>query len=126
MTIKQVNYVRRLLNNEGISFMEFELAAKHSNNRTKMLEELDHTETQSLIESLVGKSSKDKMQGKIMSMAHEMRWELPNGKVDIERLNAWCNKHTPFHKNFDKLNSNELPKVVSIFENVYKSFLKAI
>lgn len=126
MTEKQVKFVRILLANEGISSMENEFALEFSNNRTNELALLNHSETQKLIESLNGKSSKDKMQGKIMSMAHEMRWELKSGKVDIERLNAWCEKHTPFHKQFDKLSAKQLPKVVAIFEKVYESYLKAL
>lgn len=126
MTEKQVNYTRTLLHKEGVSFMEADLALKYSNGKTADLSKLNHTETQAIIEYLGGKSDKDKMQGKIMSMAHEMRWELPNGKVDVARLNAWCQKHTPFHKDFDALTIKELPKVVGIFEKVYESYLKAL
>lgn len=126
MTPKQVKYVRQILEKEGISYMENDLAQEFSNNRTRDISKLTHPETQNLIYSFVDKSPKDKMQGKIMSMAHEMRWELPNGKIDLKRLDAWCIKHTPFHKPFDRLTVKELPKVVGIFEKVYKSYLKAI
>lgn len=126
MTEKQIKLVRVLLNREGISYMENDLCLQFSNNKTDQLLFLNYKETQALIKSLVGKSPKDKMRGKIMSMAHEMRWELPNGKVDIEKLDAWCIKHTPYHKSFNLLSETELPKVVGIFENVYKSYLKSI
>ena len=126
MTKKQVKYIRVLLSKEGVSAMENDFALEFSHGRTNKMIMLNHKETQNLIESFVGKSPKDKMQGKIMSMAHEMRWELKSGKVDIERLSAWCEKHTPYKKPFDKLTAEELPKVVGIFEKVYESYLKAL
>jgi DUF917 family protein len=126
MSEKQVKYIRVLLAKEGVSSMEKEFALEFSNGRTNELSDLNHSETQKIIESFVGKSPKDKMQGKIMSIAHEMRWELKSGKVDIKRLDAWCEKHTPFHRQFDKLTVKQLPKVVAIFEKVYESYLKAL
>lgn len=126
MTPKQEKYIKAILAKEGVSCMEENYAITYSNKRTNKLAELTHKETQELFNDILGKSSKDKMKGKIISMAHEMRWKLPNGKIDIARLNAWCNKSTPFHKDFDKLTTKELTKTVGVFEKVYKSFLKAL
>lgn len=126
MTPKQTQYVRTLLSREGVSSQENEYALEFSNHRTETLEDLTHAETQALIAEFSEKSPADKMKGKILSMMHEMRWELPNGKVDIPRLNAWLIKHTPYHKPFDRLKEAELPIVVSLFEKMYKSFLKAV
>lgn len=106
--------------------MEHELALEYSHGRTETLEDLTQLETQNLIATYKEPSAYDKMKRKILSLAHEMRWELPNGKVDMARLNAWCKKHTPSHKPFDRLTEKELPVVVSLFEKVYHSFLKAI
>lgn len=126
MTPKQAQYVRRLMAREACSFMEEEYALRFSNGRTAVLEDLTHAQTQALIAEFAERSPKDKMKGKIMSMMHEMRWELPNGKVDIARLDAWLVKHTPYHKRFDALTESELPKVVAIFDKMYKGFLKAV
>ena len=126
MTPRQVEFVKRLLFKEGISFLENEYALKFSNGRTSVLEELTHTETQNLIAEFKEASPKEKMQGKILSMAHEMRWELPNGKVDMERLNKWCVKSTKAHKPFNQIPEEDLSKVVSVFEKMYKSFLKSL
>lgn len=126
MTIKQLQYVHKLLMREGISFMAEDLALEYSNHRTNKLQDLFYHETQQLISFLAGPSSKSKMQRKILSMAHEMRWEHPNGKVNIEKLDAWCVKHTPHHKPFNKLTEHELPLVVSIFEKMYKTHLNSI
>jgi len=126
MTPAQLKYVRRLMQREGISFMESEYALQFSQGRTTQLENLFYHETQELIGTLVEPSSKSKMQRKILSMAHEMRWELPNGKVDMQRLNNWCVKHTPYHKPFNALTEAELPKVVSIYQKIYDAFLKGL
>lgn len=124
MTQPQLKYVRDLMAREGITFMENEYAFKFSKGRTTNMQDLFYHETQELIGTLVEPSSKSKMQRKILSMAHEMRWELPNGKVDIARLDNWCKKHTPHHKTFNALSEDELPIVVSIFKKMYQDFLK--
>ena len=126
MTQKQLKFVSNLISREGLSFQENDIALQFSNGRTDNLEDLTHSETQNLINEFKERTPKDKMKGKILSMAHEMRWELPNGKVDFNRLNAWCKKHTPYHKQFDDLQESELTTVVSIFEKLYKGFLKAV
>lgn len=126
MTKKQLKYVYKLLEREGLTFMDNTLALEYSNYRTDELEELTHQETQNLIAHFVERSPKDKMQGKILSMAHELRWELPNGKINMERLNAWCIKHTPHHKPFNSLTEKELPIVVSIFEKMYYNLLNTL
>lgn len=126
MTTKQIKFVRVLLYKEGISCAENDMALQFSNNRTKELKDLTPAETQALIEDLNGKSPKDKMVAKILSMAHEMKWKLPNGKVDMERINNWCIKHTSYHKPLDKLTPTELGKVVSIYQKIYKTFLKSL
>ena len=66
------------------------------------------------------------MKRKILSMAHELRWETPEGKVDIARLDAWCVKYTPTHCEFNAISIEDLPTVVSIYEKMYKRFLKQL
>ncbi len=126
MTPKQIKYVRVLLYREGIPAEEEDMAFSFSNERTTKLEELTQGETQALIEDLNGKSPKDKMTAKILSLAHEMHWKKPCGKIDMKRINDWCMKSTSFHRPLDQLTDKELPKVVTVFEIMYKSFLKSI
>lgn len=125
MTPKQAKYVRQLLSREGLISEESRYTVHFSNGRTDVLEELNHAETQAFIAEFAEQSPKDKMKGKILSMMHEMRWELPNGKIDMPRLNAWLVKSAPYHKPLDALTTDELPTVVSIVEKMYKSYLKA-
>lgn len=124
-----LKYVRQLLNREGVAFMENELSLEYSKGKTKNLSELTHEETQALISFLTGgveKTPKERMVGKILSMAHEMRWELPNGKIDMDRLNAWCIKYNPHKKPLNDFTEEELPTVVSVFERMYKGYLSKI
>ena len=72
-----------------------------------------------------------KMRNKILFMAHEMGWERSvatsaKKKVDMEHLNAWCEKHGYLKKKLDEYKYEELPKLITQFEEVYKSHLKAI
>lgn len=67
------------------------------------------------------------MRRKIISMAHEIGWHnLVNGKwqIDMRSLNNWCLQHSYLKKELNKYTTDELPKLVSQFERVYKSFLK--
>ena len=126
MTPRQLIFVRKLLNREGLAFAEEEYAMVYSNNRVKDLAELTYAETQNIIAAFVKPSSADKMRRKILSMAHEMHWETSAGAVDMQRVNAWCNKHTASHCDFNAISLKELPKVVSVFEKMYKTFLKQL
>ncbi|ASZ11079.1 hypothetical protein KTO58_19845 [Chitinophaga pendula] len=66
------------------------------------------------------------MRRKIISMAHEMGWELPGGKADMRRIDGWCLQQMGLGKKLNQFNYNELPKLVSIFQKVYLQFFKAI
>lgn len=68
---------------------------------------------------------------KIIAIAHNMGWYLPpsgglRGAVDMNRINQWCIKFGFGHKKLNDYTAAELPKLVSIFESVYKQFLKGI
>lgn len=126
MTEKQKKLVRVLLFKEGIATEEENMALQFSEGRTNSLDDLTHSETQALIVELNGKSPADAMRNKILSMAHEMQWKLPSGKIDMERVDAWCIKYTAAHQPFNEINDKHLPKVVSVFTKMYNEFLKAV
>lgn len=126
MTPKQLFFVRKLMIHEGLSFAEEDYAAIFSDGRTNVLSELTHQETQALIGEFATPTPAVKMRRKILSMAHEMRWETKNGKVDFAKLDDWCVKHTPSHTNFNGISVNDLPIVVSIYEKMYNQFLKQL
>lgn len=126
MTPKQLKFVNRLLEREGLTFVSDDFAIVYSNGRTSNLEDLNHKETQKLIGEFITPSPASKMKRKILSMAHEMRWETKTGKVDMGRLNAWCVKHTPSHVDFYAIPVKDLSIVVSIYEKMYNEFLKRL
>lgn len=66
----------------------------------------------------------DKMRKKIISIAHEMNWKLANQKIDMKRLNKFCQDRTYGHKNLDEYTLRELPELVTQFEQVLKAFYK--
>jgi hypothetical protein len=126
MTPKQIKYVMLLLSQHGLTEQREEIAWEVSGGRTSKLSELSYTETNTLIKRLQGGSARDRMIGKMLSMAHEMGWEIEGGKVDMLRLNSWCQKYSPEHKPLDRISDSDLPAVVTVFEKVYLSFLKGL
>lgn len=71
-----------------------------------------------------------KMIGKIFYYAHEMGWTKRNPAnktvADGPRVDAWMLTHSYAKKKLNAYSYAELPKLVSQFEMVYKSFLKRI
>lgn len=124
MTPKQISLARYLLNANGLDKEEAVLS--FTDGRTTHLTEMTSGEFSSLINMLQGETPKDRMTKKILSMAHEMGWETPDGKADISRINAWATKYTKHKAGIDKIPEKELAGVVSVFEKVYLSFLKGI
>jgi hypothetical protein len=85
--------------------------------------------TQSTIQN--SKFKIDKMRKKIIALAHQMGWSAihptsGNKIADTKRINEWCKKYGYLHKELNSYTIDELPKLVTQFENLYKSFLKAI
>lgn len=69
-------------------------------------------------------ASIDRMKGKILSMAHEMNWRLPTGKIDMKTVNGWCRKYGYMHKPLDDYEYAELPALITQFEKMYIQFIK--
>ena len=61
---------------------------------------------------------------KIMSLAHSMRWEMKDGRVNIDKINEWCIKYGQYHKPLNYHTVDELAHLVSQFEKLYNSFLQ--
>jgi len=126
MTPKQIKYIRYLLISGGMIEHKDDVILEATEGRTTHITEMTYSESNSLIKWLTGEKSRDKQVGKILSMAHEMGWETPDGKVDMSRIDGWCGKYTIEKKALDKIGDKELPGVVTVFEKVYMSFLKGI
>lgn len=67
------------------------------------------------------------MKLKLIAMAHELGWKMPNGKINIKSLDDWCLKFSYLRKKMDDYTYRELPKLITQFEQgPYRSFLKRI
>ncbi len=102
----------------------------YSGGRTESSRELTDPEIMRLIRDLEKGFKEldraDKMRKKIISQAHEMGWELPSGKIDMDMINAWCVKYGFKHKPLNSYSYKELPVLVTQFDNMYNDYLKAI
>lgn len=70
----------------------------------------------------------EKMRRKVLYFAHEMGWvKLKNGKLiaDIQRVDDWCMKFGHVKRKLDNYPYEELPKLVSQFEAVYKHYIQS-
>jgi hypothetical protein len=72
-----------------------------------------------------------KMKGKIFATCHDMGWTKTSKKTglkvaDVERFDAWAVEKSYLKKKLNSYKYNELPKLVSQFNAVYKSFLKKV
>lgn len=131
-TKKQVGFVYKLLHLQGAGDIKEDLALAHSTGRTTHLSDLEQDEVRSLIDFLkkqvnLPETPASRMRGKILSMAHEVRWQLPGTtKIDMARVDAWSIKYGYKHKPLHELTDDELPLIVTQFERMYKDFLKGI
>jgi hypothetical protein len=106
-----------------------ELVYNATAGRTKSSAELHYYECQRLIQSLSGEANAeaikaDKMRKKILSICHEMGW-ANNNAIDWPRLNNWLTKYGYLHKALTNYTVKELPKLVTQFENLLKSYYAA-
>lgn len=70
----------------------------------------------------------EKMRKKIISLAHEMGWQVAGSqKADMKRIDGWCKKFGYKHKNLNNYTYKELPALVTQFENgPYKHYISSI
>jgi hypothetical protein len=68
----------------------------------------------------------DKKRKLLIRYAHQMGWELPDGKADLDRLNGWCIKYGTYHKPLMEHSSTELSHIAVQLEKAYKDYLKSV
>jgi hypothetical protein len=112
---------------------KIELVMSFTNNRTYRSSEMEVSECESLIRKLqqmdntprpvvrvnpfVGDHC-DKMRKKCLSIAHELRWEHPDGSINMAIFNAWCLNFSFLKKPFNLYTATELPKLISQLEMI--------
>lgn len=105
-----------------------EIVDAATNGRTTSLRETTKEEARQLLEKLGAQPKHDnrlEMIKKIYSLAHQMRWTLPNqpDKVDVQNMNERLVKYGYLHKPLDKYTYNELPKLVTQVEQMLTHYL---
>lgn len=132
MNHAQNKIVHSLLAKTGLMQQKATLVHSFSKGRTQSSRELSFDEATELIGYLKKVSpfgGEAKMRRKIISMAHEMGWHnLIEGRwvADMRHVNNWCVQFGYLKKELNKYTHDELPKLVSQFERVYKSHLMKI
>jgi len=99
-----------------------------SNGRTESTKEVTEREAGIILNELKQtfgvKDEADTMRKKIISLAHQMNWELPGGKADMKRINDWCKSSKgPYKKALNAHTNTELRVLVSVFEKIYKEYM---
>jgi hypothetical protein len=133
ITPPQLMAIHVLLSKAGLSDKDDKKSAvRHfTSNRTESSREMYREEARALIEHLKRLDNtavvSDKMRKKLLSLAHEMDWRKEGTKsIDMDRINNWCIKYGYLHKKLDAYKHNELPKLLTQFEGVYKDFISKL
>ncbi|SFB80710.1 hypothetical protein SAMN05421780_101565 [Flexibacter flexilis DSM 6793] len=132
-TPDQKQYLAVLCKKNGIDAeAKKQLVSAASEGRAESSDDLYLKEAQSLIKQLVEKTTgelpitaEERMRSKIISVAHQLRWKLPDGRADIERLNNWCIKYGA-GVTLNQANAEQLRKMVTAIENILKQQLNQI
>jgi hypothetical protein len=128
----QLKAIHTLLGMHGLKDEKESIVNAFTGGRTGSSKELKYKEAAALIGHLKSleptNGRADKMRNKILSMAHEMNWCLEGGNniVDMDHVNNWCIHYGHAKKKLDDYKYNELPTLVSQFEEVYKRHLKGV
>jgi hypothetical protein len=125
----QVKAIYSLLGQHGLRDEKENIVSAFTGGKTNSVRAMSFEEAKALISHLKtldpSDKASDKMRNKIISMAHEMSWRIEGtDRIDMKHLNGWCIAHSYLKKKLDDYKHNELPKLVSQFEEVYKSYLK--
>jgi hypothetical protein len=136
---QQLKQLHTLLQKQNLTHHKAEMVGGATGGRTESSKELTYTEAADLIKQLQAMQPVqqwkpkpgEQQRRKIIAIAYNMHWEIPNPKggkpkADMNRINDWCIKFGFGHKKLNDYTVQELPKLVSIFEIVYKQFLKGI
>jgi hypothetical protein len=130
ITPSQLKIIHTLFNKIGNAPHKKDIIAGFTNGRSESSKDLYFDEATDLIKYLKNFDneaiSAERMRRNIISMAHELNWKLPDtGKIDMKRVNGWCEKFGYQHKPLNNYTYEELPKLVTQFKNgPYSHFIK--
>ncbi|MBN8834590.1 MAG: hypothetical protein ABS68_00145 [Niastella sp. SCN 39-18] len=133
MNQEQYKAAYAILHKTGLIAQKENIVASISQGRTTSMRGLNHQESIDLIrylkESQPSNNDRDKMIRKLYYYCHQMGWTKlnPQGRLvaNGQQFDEWAVKHSYLKKKLQAYTYPELPKLVSQFEQVYKSHLKA-
>lgn len=109
------------------------LVKQYTNNRATSTTALSYQEATAMIKDLERMApqtqeeiASDVMRKKMLAIAYEMGIVTDKGKADVGRVDNWCKTHGYLHKGLNEYSYEELPKLVTQYEQVYKSYLNNI
>jgi hypothetical protein len=138
---KQIQALHIILHKKGLMQFKKEMVESFSNGRTSSSKELTMAEARDLLSALYGQSEspvkqdKAPMIRKLFGMCHEIGWITKkmviseNGGMeevnDNTRVYEWVTNFGYLRKELRKYTYNELPKLVSVFEeNIYVPYIR--
>lgn len=131
MTPQQNKILHSLLTQLQLMPQKQNLIFGFTNGKSQSSKDMSYKEAQQLISYLNQQSQQHQeasntMRRKILSMAHRLLWLLPNGKVDVQRVNNWCIANSYLKKPLNKYSYTELPQLVSQFTTMYQYYVNKV
>lgn len=124
-------YIRRVhaaLAKRGMMDDKKDLVQRFTNGRETSSRKMTSGELRNMLDHLNGKSTPnmagDKMRKAIISMAHQMGWELPGGVADMPRIDAWCIKYGKYHQPLNAHTIPELQDITTQFNKAYQDHIR--
>ena len=138
ITPGQMRHLNALLTQLGMQEEKPALVREYTSGRATSSKELTMAEAKSLIQHLekvagppavsaaVDRSERaNQMRRRILSVCHQLRWEKPGTtEVDMARVNAFCRTRGYLKKELNEYTYQELPKLVSQFDQLLVKFLQ--
>lgn len=127
----QNRLIHALLNELGMREQKAALVLVHTNGRTDKSSEMGVEEAQSLINTLnakkstivwtkakeISEKSADRQRKKVLAICYQLGWTI-DGKLDWDKINAFCEKRGTLKKKLNEYTATELPKLISQFEKL--------
>jgi len=127
---KDFKRMMAMLTKHGLQGRRHAFCWEFSQGRTESSKELYNDEVLAIINAIENhfqiEDKADVMRKKIIALAHDMHWQLSSGKADMQRVNNWCIEKGPYKKALNKHTIKELSTLVSVFEKVYKDYMKKL
>jgi len=136
VTNQQISTIHAILAKMGkVNDKEFKanLVKQYTSERGTSTKDLHYEEADAMITDLNGMQGGAKPQALInkkrrllLYYAHQMSWYKEGRKLDMQRIDDWCEKSGYLHKKLNDYSLAELSKLIFQFEQVYIHHLNSI